>query len=136
MKKDVDIFPGMKDIIFELEKKYKLIVISSTLSFPIEEFLASHDLRSHFDWVMGNDVHKSKVEKIKMVFNKYNIGAEDCIFITDTLGDMSEAEEVKIPSIGVTWGFCTNETLQTGKAISLVNTPDELKSSIDLHFPA
>ena len=136
MKEGTKLFPGLKELILDLEKEYTLIIISSTLSFPIEEFLKEHNFREHFDWVMGNDVHKSKVEKIKMVFEKYGVGSKDCIFITDTLGDMHEAEKMNVPSIGVTWGFCTPETLQKGNPLKLVDTPEELKSAIAEHFPA
>lgn len=136
MKERAKLFPGMKELILELEKKYMLVIISSTLTFPIEEFLTQHHMREHFDWVMGNDVHKSKVEKIKMVFDTYNAKPEDCIFITDTLGDMHEAERMNVPSIGVTWGFSTSEALRRGNPITLVNTPDELGAAIAEHFPA
>lgn len=136
MKEGTKLFPGMKEVILDLEKEYMLIIISSTLSFPIEEFLKEHNFQEHFDWIMGNDIHKSKVEKIKMVFEKYGVGSKDCLFITDTLGDMHEAEKMGVPSIGVTWGFCTPETLQKGNPIKLVNTPEELKNAIAEQFAA
>ena len=91
MKKEVQIVPGMKEVVFELEKSYTLVVISSTITSPIQEFLEGHDLANHFAQIMGNDVHKSKVKKMKMVFEKYGVAAKDCIFITDTLGDIHEA---------------------------------------------
>ncbi|MBU1557930.1 HAD hydrolase-like protein [Patescibacteria group bacterium] len=72
LKKEAQIVPGIKKVILELEKKYELVVISSTITSPILDFLESSNLVSHFNWVMGNDVHKSKVEKMKMVFSKYN----------------------------------------------------------------
>lgn len=134
MKEGMKLFPGMKEVIFELEKEYMLVIISSTVTFPIEEFLTLHDLRKHFDWVMGNDVHKSKVEKIKMVFEKYKVSSEDCLFITDTLGDMHEAERMNVRSVGVTWGFCTPEILQKGNPLRLVDTPEELKDTIIEYF--
>lgn len=136
MKERAKLFPGMKELIFELEKEYMLVIVSSTLSFPIEEFLKEYNLREHFDWVMGNDVHKSKVEKIKMVFEKYGTGPKNCVFITDTLGDMHEAEKMGVPSIGVTWGFSAPEPLKRGNPIALVNTPSELREAIAEHFPA
>lgn len=102
MKKEVQIIPEMKDVIIELEKNYIMIVISSTITSPIQEFLEEHDLSDHFTQIMGNDVHKSKVEKMKMVFEKYKVKANDCIFITDTLGDMREAEKMSVETIGVT----------------------------------
>lgn len=134
MKKDVAIFPGMRDVIFELEKNYTLVIISSTLSFPIEEFLDTHDLRSHFDWVMGSDVHTSKVEKIKMVFEKYATTRESCVFITDTLGDLREAEKMGVESIAVSWGFNTIETLRKGKHVILVGKPEEIPPAISTFF--
>jgi len=88
MKNEVQIVPEMKEIITELEKNYTLIVVSSTITSPIQEFLEKHDLASHFTQIMGNDIHKSKVEKIKMVFEKHDISSNNCVFITDTLGDM------------------------------------------------
>jgi len=121
MKNEVDIVHDMKEVIIELEKDYVLIIISSTITSPIEDFLRKHELYSHFDWVMGNDVHKSKVEKIKMVFERYNTKAENCVFITDTLGDMREAQEMNVTPIGVAWGFHDKETLQKGNPIKIVH---------------
>ena len=131
MENEVDIVSGMKEVITELEKNYVLIVISSTITSPIEDFLRKHDLYSHFDCVMGNDVHKSKVEKIKMVFERYNTKEENCVFVTDTLGDMKEAQEMNVASIGVAWGFHDKETLQKGKPFKIVEKPEELVGVIE-----
>lgn len=134
IKTEVDIFPGMKEVILELEKNYKLLIISSTLSFPIEEFLDSHDLRSHFDWVMGSDIHKSKVEKIRMVFEKYDTTAGDCVFVTDTLGDLREAEKMNVESVAVSWGFNSTETLRKGKHVIVVEKPEQVVTAVNNFF--
>lgn len=134
MKTEVSIFPGMKEVILELEKDYTLLIISSTLSFPIEEFLDTHNLGSHFDWVMGSDVHKSKVEKIGMVFEKYGITAKDCVFVTDTLGDLREAEKMNVESVAVSWGFNSVETLRKGKHVIVVEKPEEVPVAINNFF--
>jgi phosphoglycolate phosphatase len=130
MEKDVQIFPGMSEIITELEKEYSLIVISSTITSPIQAFLERHNLAESFLQIMGNDVHKSKVEKIKMVFEKYNITSKDCVFITDTLGDMREAEKVQVKSIAVTWGFHELDTLRRGMPIAIVQSPKEIIDAV------
>jgi phosphoglycolate phosphatase len=131
---DARIFPGMLDTIKSLAEKYILIIISSTISSPIREYMESHDAARYFAEIMGNDVHKSKVEKIKMVFNKYGISAKDCVFITDTLGDLREAEKTGVEGIGVTWGFHSAEVLKRGNPVALVNTPEELALEIDKYF--
>jgi phosphoglycolate phosphatase len=134
MKEEVMIVPGIKEVVALLGKKYTLIVISSTITSPIQEFLEKYSLSQYFVQIMGNDVHKSKVEKIRMVFGKYNITAQDCVFITDTLGDMRESAEMQVGAIGVTWGFHKPETLRKGNPFCLVEKPNELALSVSKYF--
>lgn len=134
MKNEVQIVHGMKDVLIELEKNYIMVVISSTITSPIQEFLKEHNLANHFTQIMGNDVHKSKIEKIKMVFKKYGAEAKDCVFITDTLGDMREAEKMNVGVIGITWGFQTSETLLKGKPFRLVKKPNDLLTTVSDYF--
>jgi phosphoglycolate phosphatase len=81
----------------------------------IGEFLTENGMTSYFDRIMGNAVHKSKEEKIKTVFAEYGTDASECIFVTDTLGDIREATKVNVGAIGVTWGFHERERLAQGK---------------------
>lgn len=117
---------GIVEAIKQLHKDYRMVVISSTISSPIREYLDKHDLVRHFDKIYGGDVHKSKVAKIKMVFTEFKVESDGCIFVTDTLGDMREAARMGIKSIGVTWGFQKLESLQKGNPIAIVDSPKEL----------
>lgn len=134
LKNEVDIFPGIKDVISRLEEKYVLVIISSTLTRPIEEFLESHELHNYFDWIIGNDIHKDKTEKIRMVFEKYGIQNNNCVFITDTLGDIHEAGKAGVSTIGVTWGFNKTDMLEKGDPFKLVNTAGELLGAVENYF--
>ena len=124
----------MQEVIKSLSHGYKLIVISSTITSPIKEFMERHQVAQYFTEIMGNDVHASKVEKIKMVFSKYGADSKKCIFITDTLGDMKEASHVGVVAVGVTWGFQNKETLLKGKPLLIVQKPKELLSAISSYF--
>jgi phosphoglycolate phosphatase len=126
LKESVKIFDGMEEVLKDLAESYTLIVISSTLSAPIKELLEKFGLDSYFTEIMGNDVHKSKIEKIKMVFAKYGVGSSDCLFITDTLGDLREASHVDVRAIAVSWGFHSHETLAKGNPYMIVDKPEEL----------
>ena len=134
MKEVVTVVPGMETVIKELAKSYTLVVISSTLTAPIRELLEKFKLSTYFAEIMGNDVHTSKVEKIKMVFSKYNVDSSKCIFITDTLGDMREAEHTKVGAIGVDWGFHSHETLSKGSSFRIVNKPEDLLVAVSDFF--
>lgn len=127
---EVGIMSGIKEVIHELSKNFSLVIISSNLSQIIDEFLRRHELHDCFIEVLGNEVHKSKIAKIKMAFDKYQLLPSECLFVTDTLGDVREAAHMEVGAVAVTWGFNTPEILLTGKPMCLVNEPQELLTVI------
>ncbi len=134
MEKEVKIVPGIKEAIIALEKNYFLVVVSSTITSPIQNFLEKAGLADHFAKILGNDIHQSKVEKIKMVFERYGIIPDDCVFITDTLGDMREAAKMGVGAIAVTWGFHFPKTLRQGKPFRIVEKPSDLITAAADYF--
>ncbi len=133
-KECATIMPDVPQAIAELANKYTLIVISSTTTGPIKDFMEKYKLSGHFTEIMGNDIHESKVEKIKMVFDKYKIGPAESIFITDTLGDIKEAEKMGVKSIGVSWGFQSKDTLLKGNPLCIVEKPENLALAVQEFF--
>ena len=130
----VKVVAGIKDIIVELDKIYNLIIVSSCMTSSIRELMKRYDMVSHFDEIMGNDVHTSKIEKIRMVFEKHNVEPDNCVFVTDTLGDIKEATFTEVKSIGVAWGFQDKENLLKGDPFRIAEKPEELISIISEYF--
>jgi phosphoglycolate phosphatase len=89
----------------------------------INTFLKKESIDGFFIDVLGADVHKSKVTKIKMLLDKYKVHPKDAVFITDTLGDVLEANECGVPSIAVTWGLHEKETLSKGNPAKIIENP-------------
>jgi phosphoglycolate phosphatase-like HAD superfamily hydrolase len=129
-------FPGSIRAVQELAEKYRLAIISSTISSPIMEFLKKYDAAHYFSDVMGNDVHPSKVEKMNMLFERYSLSPEHCVLITDTLGDMREAGHVHVGAIGVSWGYHERERLEKGNLFKIVEHPHELPEAVEAYFAA
>jgi phosphoglycolate phosphatase-like HAD superfamily hydrolase len=134
MEGEVTLVPNMEKIIRTLATSYTLIIISSTVSAHIRSFLDKHALADSFSDVMGSDVHFSKVEKMRMVFEKYKTSPEECVFVTDTLGDIREAKKHEVGAIGVSWGWHKHETLEKGVPFRIVDTPAELPDAVDDYF--
>ena len=128
------LFEGVREVIETLSKEYILIVISSTITSPIQGFLEKNHLGRFFSEVMGNDVHTHKTEKMDMVFEKYKVPASHCVFITDSLGDMKEANEKSVGSVGVLWGWHSRETLEKGNPFRLVEKPAEIHQAVSDYF--
>ena len=120
------VFPGMAEVISTLAAAHTLVINSSTPSDIIEEILEDQNLSKYFAAVLGNDVSHSKTEKLRMVFDRYDTSAENCVFITDTLGDLDDANEAKVQTIAVTWGFHDRAALGQGSPTKIANNPKEL----------
>lgn len=133
-EKNAQMFAGMREVIESLSHQYTLIVISSTITSPIQAFLEKNHIGRYFSEVMGNDVHTHKDEKIRMVFEKYQAHASKCVFVTDSLGDMREATKVNVGSIGVSWGFHPRETLAKGAPFRIVEKAGELPLAVSDYF--
>ncbi len=134
LQSEVALVAGMDAVIADVARSYVLSVVSSTPSAAIEAFLSRHGLREYFDDILGVDVHTSKVEKIRMLFEKYRASADQCVFITDTLGDMREAQEHRVSTIGVAWGIHPRETLEKGLPFRIVREPAEIPDAIADYF--
>jgi phosphoglycolate phosphatase len=120
------LFQGVKELLETIQKNSPLIIVSSSTSDMIKEYLVLHEIDHYFLDIMGNDTHKSKIKKIEMALVKYSIVPEDCIFVTDTLGDIKEAHHVGIKTVAVTWGYQPKTILEQGNPFAIVNTMKEL----------
>lgn len=103
-----------------------LYIVSSTLNEKIDQYLKKYNLRKYFKKIMGPEVSKSKVDKLKMILDLEKITPKEAIFITDTLGDLREAQKVGIDSIGVTWGFHTKDILEKGDPMVIIERATQL----------
>ncbi len=124
------LFP-VKSQIKNLSEKSKLFIVSSTLGRIIEEYLSRTGMAECFENVLGSDTHESKVEKFKMIFKKHKLAPEDCVFVTDTLGDLREANRVGIPSVAVTWGFHGKTRLKKGRPDVMIHDFEDLTEAVE-----
>ena len=129
--KDVVIDDDVKEVIRELKKDHELYIVSSNLEETIHWTFKNSSLSEGlFNEVLGYESGKSKIEKIQYILDKYNLKKEDCVFVTDTLGDILEATVVGIGSIGIDTGFHDRKRLEAGKPKKIVSSFRELLLTI------
>jgi phosphoglycolate phosphatase len=121
----------LKKTIINLSKKYHLAICSSAFDQTICDFLEKEELLDFFPDVFGVNVDKSKVVKLKMLVEKYNLEKEDAVFITDTLGDIVEANEAGVKSIGETWGLHNRELLEKGNPEIIIDEMEALEEVVE-----
>ncbi len=123
---------ALKEVLKKLRNDYILVIISSSYTSSIKKILQKENIAILFQDVLGADVHRNKVFKIRMILEKYKITQEEAVYVTDTVGDILEARECGLKSIAVSWGFCFHDvkTLQKANPARIVSTPDELIKTV------
>ncbi len=133
-KSQAPLFKGIKELLKELHKNgYILTVNTSALAINCVPLLKSVDIDNLFDFVATSEISKSKIEKFKIIEEKYSTSKDEMLFITDTLGDVKEADVAGVPTIAVTWGAHNRSYLNReihNNLIAICDSVEELEKLI------
>ncbi len=124
------LFP-LKNELEKLKKKYKLFIVSGNTELAINEYLKLGKWSCFFEKVVGVETCDSKPEIFKNLFYEFDLNPEECIFITDTLGDLIDSKEVGIKTIAVTWGYHKEKRLKKGNPTKIINNFNEIADTVD-----
>lgn len=133
-KLKVALFDGIKELISRLSEDNVLVVNTSATTANSVPILERNGIKRYFDLIADKEFHKSKVEKFKLIAERYNKQVSELIFITDTIGDVREAVEAGVTTIVVTWGIHKKEDFKdedTSNVIGFVDTPEELLALLE-----
>ncbi len=136
-KSEVSMYSGLKDLLTELHAKgFILVLNTSAFDSNCLPLLERENLTGLFDFLATGNISTSKVQKFKMIEEKYNLKNEDTLFITDTLGDVREANIANVPTVAVTWGahdrsYFNRESNKN--LMGVVDTSEELMYFIMAH---
>lgn len=137
IKEDITSTPlveGMREVFAHACHLGRVYIVSSGCEFNITNFLAENTFTTQDITVYGVETHPSKKVKFEKIIEETGVAPENMIFITDTLGDMVEASDVGIASIGVTWGFQRIDTLEQGAPFGFAHKPREIICLMDAYF--
>ena len=124
----------LRKLIADLSAQYMLAICSSMQSKYINQSLEQGAMIDYFSDVLGSDVDRSKVVKMRLLLEKHGMTPVDGVFVTDTLGDIREGNIAGVQTIGVTWGVHDRETLEKGSPLAIVDTVFELRDTIERFF--
>lgn len=130
--KNQNITASTKKTLVELSKTFNLAIISSNYTYIIKDILEHNKILNLFTKLYGGDIEKSKVKKFKLVLKDNNVLPSQCIFITDTLGDILEAKKAGIHSLAY-YGpesYHTKKVLERGNPYGIINKLSDIKKYI------
>lgn len=133
-KQRIPLYKGIQEMLNRLhDVGYILVVNTSALEKNCLPLLEYSKITNLFDFVVTKETSTSKTEKFKIIMQKYNIKEQEMFFITDTLGDVREAEVANVPTVAVTWG-AHNKSYFTREPhdnlVAIVDSASELEEFI------
>ncbi|NDK07686.1 HAD hydrolase-like protein [Candidatus Gracilibacteria bacterium] len=117
---------SIKRNLLKLKESYSLHIISSGGTNNVSDLLRNNEFIDTFNDILCYEFHKSKVYKFNYILKKYKLKVEECLFVTDTLGDILEANEVGLKTIAVDFGYHERERLEKGNPYKIISDFSEL----------
>lgn len=137
IKSDFEKLPlafGMKEVVDHAKERAQIFIVSSSCADNITRFLAKNHFNVADFVIYGVETHPSKKVKFEKIITETGVTPDNMIFVTDTLGDITEATEMGIASIAVLWGFHNRETLAQGEPFAFAHNPHDISTHIDTFF--
>lgn len=124
-------YDGIPKLIKELRRRrIKRGVASNKFDAGAKNVIKTMFEEGDFNSVMGlREGHEPKPDAdiVRAVMKECGVGSkEKVIYVGDTAVDMKTAENGRVESVGVTWGFRTEDELTKAGARHIIHHPDEL----------
>lgn len=124
--KDINLFPGIVDLLHTLKKDYKIGILSSNSKEIINDTLKEYNIENLFEFVYSESSLFGKHVVLKRMCSKQNIDPLEVVYVGDEDRDIIAAKKVKIKIIAVTWGFNSKAKLSKEKPDYLVDLPMQI----------
>jgi len=120
--------------LYKLKENFSLFIITSNRESILKEFFKKQNLSTLFSDILGFETHKKKNVKFQHLFEKYNLNKDNILFVTDTLGDILEANKLGIQTIAVDFGFHERERLKKGNPLTILSRFEDILLSVEKNF--
>ncbi|MFA4819701.1 MAG: HAD family hydrolase [Candidatus Aenigmatarchaeota archaeon] len=120
------IFPGMKNVLKQLQKKYNLVLVTSNYKCNVDLFIKKYKLEGVFDFIMTADTSHRKEDNIKNFLAKSSLKKEEVITIGDTVMDIKASRKNGLKIISTTWGYQHKNVLIKAKPDFIAKKPEDI----------
>jgi phosphoglycolate phosphatase len=119
-------YPGVIEVLKKLHARHRLFVVSSNRAPVIEMVATRYGFRDCLENILGADTSLSKIAKIELITKAGDEQGKSAFFVTDTTGDIREAQSAGIKTVAVTWGWHDRSRLAGVGPDHIVDHPEEL----------
>lgn len=130
----VEPYEGIVEALTELKDQgVKLAVLSNKPHAQTKDVVAKFFGRDIFNYIQGQCEgipRKPDATAALMIAEQFGVCKEACVYVGDSDVDMETASAAGMESVGVTWGFRSEEVLRDHGAKHIIHHPGELLSII------
>ena len=119
-----ELFPGMAAVVERLAAAHTVLVITSSRTDDVERILEEHGVRGVAE-VIGGDQEASKTRRIRAARERFG-RARPAWYVGDTVGDILEAREAGVCTVGAAWGWHGPERLGRVAPDHMAHAPGDL----------
>lgn len=122
-------YDGIEELLNDLKNDgKKLYVATSKPEHTAIEILEHFHLDQYFDEIAGaTESHERETKDAVIAYLLDKVHADHCVMVGDTRYDVEGARRLRIPCIGVSWGFGNEEEMKKAGAVQIVHSPQELE---------
>ncbi len=123
---EISLFPGIKEMLKELETNgYQIAIISSNSEENIKEFLKQKEIENI------SEVHCSsrifgKDKMISKFLKSNNLEPTEVIYVGDEERDIIACKKTNVKVIWVNWGYDAEEVVQSVEPDYMVSSPEKI----------
>ena len=122
----VQLIPGMADVVRELAKNHPLYVLSSNSATSVRTVLREQGIDSCFRQVYGSAKLLDKSRSLRRLLRSNHIASQSAWYIGDEARDIDAAHRVGLRIAAVAWGYNNVSALSRKHPDELVFAPEEL----------
>ncbi len=125
---DVDLFPGIRELIRELKDEgFGLGILTSNSRENVQKLLRARDL-DIFDFIHSESNLFGKNRALLHLMRVHGLKREEVVYVGDEMRDIDACRRIQVAIIAVSWGFHRREMLLGRKPDYLVDSPEEIRS--------
>jgi len=106
--KETLLYDGVLDILKFLKKKTYICLCTNKKQFLAEKILKELEIKNFFNYILGSDGKtplKPEIEMPKKCLDKFQIAANQVVFVGDSENDILPAKQLGMFSVHVTYGY-------------------------------
>lgn len=123
---DVQLFKGIKEMLYELANRgHRIVILSSNKKENIQLLLRQEQIDCVSEVLTSRKLFGKDIV-LKKFMRQHNMDCEDILYVGDEVRDIIACNKVNVPFMWVSWGLDGQELIEKENPKYIVHSPNEM----------